>query len=151
MWDARWGWEAGRTVRRPTHPPRAARRLVSGAGDIKLTKDGNVLLQEMVSCGWRGEGAWNPARGRPCEGLQGWGPSDCLCVGCSTVRVCGGGGGEFRLNWLLRGEPVLYPLPSGEEPPNILPDPPQHSSLPFYEVLSLFGSPGEKKKTVLYR
>lgn len=31
------------------HPPRLARRLVSGAGDIKLTKDGNVLLQEMVS------------------------------------------------------------------------------------------------------
>lgn len=25
------------------------RRLVSGAGDIKLTKDGNVLLHEMVS------------------------------------------------------------------------------------------------------
>lgn len=24
------------------------RRLVSGAGDIKLTKDGNVLLHEMV-------------------------------------------------------------------------------------------------------
>lgn len=24
-------------------------RLVSGAGDIKLTKDGNVLLHEMVS------------------------------------------------------------------------------------------------------
>ncbi|KGL93386.1 T-complex protein 1 subunit zeta, partial [Charadrius vociferus] len=28
-------------------PPPVARRLVSGAGDIKLTKDGNVLLQEM--------------------------------------------------------------------------------------------------------
>jgi len=25
-------------------------RLVSGAGDIKLTKDGNVLLHEMVRC-----------------------------------------------------------------------------------------------------
>lgn len=25
-------------------------RLVSGAGDIKITKDGNVLLHEMVSC-----------------------------------------------------------------------------------------------------
>lgn len=24
-------------------------RLVSGAGDIKITKDGNVLLHEMVS------------------------------------------------------------------------------------------------------
>lgn len=34
------------------HPARAARRLVSGSGDIKLTKDGNVLLQEMVSWGW---------------------------------------------------------------------------------------------------
>ena len=61
-------------------------------------------------------------------------------------RACVRGGGEFRLNWLLRGESVLYPLPSGEEPPNILPDPPQNSSLPFYEVLSLFGSPGGKKK-----
>lgn len=29
--------------------PGVAHRLVSGAGDIKLTKDGNVLLQEMVS------------------------------------------------------------------------------------------------------
>ena len=28
------------------------RRLVSGAGDIKLTKDGNVLLHEMVSTRW---------------------------------------------------------------------------------------------------
>jgi hypothetical protein len=27
------------------------RRLVSGAGDIKLTKDGNVLLHEMVRTG----------------------------------------------------------------------------------------------------
>jgi hypothetical protein len=25
-------------------------RLVSGSGDIKITKDGNVLLNEMVSC-----------------------------------------------------------------------------------------------------
>lgn len=44
----------GRAVRRLAHPLRAARRLVSGAGDIKLTKDGNVLLQEMVSDGRRG-------------------------------------------------------------------------------------------------
>lgn len=70
-----------------------------------------------------------------------WGAAPCVCAG----------GGEFRLNWLLRGESVLYPLPSAEEPPKTLPDPPQHSSLPFSEVLSLFGSPGEKKKTVLYR
>ena len=28
--------------------PSHARRLVSGAGDIKLTKDGNILLHEMV-------------------------------------------------------------------------------------------------------
>lgn len=27
-------------------------RLVSGAGDIKITKDGNVLLHEMV-CIWK--------------------------------------------------------------------------------------------------
>lgn len=27
-------------------------RLVSGAGDIKLTKDGNVLLHEMVISGF---------------------------------------------------------------------------------------------------
>ena len=27
-------------------------RLVSGAGDIKLTKDGNVLLHEMVGGNW---------------------------------------------------------------------------------------------------
>ena len=27
-------------------------RLVSGAGDIKLTKDGNVLLHEMVGGKW---------------------------------------------------------------------------------------------------
>ena len=30
----------------PSLPP--SLRLVSGAGDIKLTKDGNVLLHEMV-------------------------------------------------------------------------------------------------------
>lgn len=38
------------------HPPGAARRLVSGSGDIKLTKDGNVLLQEMVSWGCSPQG-----------------------------------------------------------------------------------------------
>lgn len=31
------------------------RRLVSGAGDIKLTKDGNVLLHEMVRKCWSGK------------------------------------------------------------------------------------------------
>lgn len=48
-----------------THPNCVARRLVSGAGDIKLTKDGNVLLQEMVS------GCWHPPRG----GEEPWGES----------------------------------------------------------------------------
>lgn len=53
-WRERGGPWAGRGcgARGAAHPPCAARRLVSGAGDIKLTKDGNVLLQEMVSCFW---------------------------------------------------------------------------------------------------
>lgn len=38
------------------HPPAAPHRLVSGSGDIKLTKDGNVLLQEMVSWGCSSQG-----------------------------------------------------------------------------------------------
>lgn len=34
-------------------------RLVSGAGDIKLTKDGNVLLHEMVrDCSSRSKTSW---------------------------------------------------------------------------------------------
>lgn len=33
----------------------SSHRLVSGAGDIKLTKDGNVLLREMVSVTKTGE------------------------------------------------------------------------------------------------
>lgn len=37
-------------VLRPSLGPKGAlKMLVSGAGDIKLTKDGNVLLHEMVS------------------------------------------------------------------------------------------------------
>lgn len=50
-----WGCVGG-----PAHAyplPGVAHRLVSGAGDIKLTKDGNVLLQEMVS---REGGRWEP-------------------------------------------------------------------------------------------
>lgn len=43
-----WGWGVwGSCSCSPL--PGVAHRLVSGAGDIKLTKDGNVLLQEMVS------------------------------------------------------------------------------------------------------
>lgn len=58
MGKERGGPAASHVCRAPSaaHPPRAARRLVSGAGDIKLTKDGNVLLQEMVSWGWSSQG-----------------------------------------------------------------------------------------------
>lgn len=65
-------------------PPHVDRRLVSGAGDIKLTKDGNVLLQEMVS--WfllsRGWASW---------GSRGWGGlGRSLLV--LALSACGGGG-----------------------------------------------------------
>lgn len=59
-WMNGWGRSAAgprpHTCVGAAHPARAARRLVSGSGDIKLTKDGNVLLQEMVSWGCSSHG-----------------------------------------------------------------------------------------------
>lgn len=76
------------------------------------------------------------------------------------VRRCGGWGPtafvwdvapcvwwEVRLNWLLYGEPVLCPPPSGEEPPNTLPSTAPCHSLTYCRCLG----PQGKKKILLYR
>lgn len=62
-------------------PPGVAHRLVSGAGDIKLTKDGNVLLQEMVSREGGGLGAW------ACSPPHRLGKGECVrcCLPCVVL------------------------------------------------------------------